>query len=170
MERSRNSSDSQTVLTRCVLVVRNELDQARLVRPDWLTSWRDDFKVCRERSLGRKRADLPGGCLTDTDLGLADTLRFFVGRDDVSDDSRDLELFGGLELARPKAEREPLTKTSKVPLKPIFKYPWSSLPSVRKKLCLKMAVMNESEMIMNPFVAFVSDFISSRPTWSRHPA
>lgn len=63
-----------------------------------------------------------------------------------------------------------LTKTSNVPLNPIFKYPWSSFARVRKKLCLKMAVTNESEMIMNPLVALVRAFISSRPTWSRHPA
>jgi hypothetical protein len=56
------------------------------------------------------------------------------------------------------------TKTSIVPLKPIFRYPASSLTNVLRKLCLKMAVMKESEMIMKPFVALVRDFISSRPT------
>jgi hypothetical protein len=33
-----------------------------------------------------------------------------------------------------------------------------------------MAMANESARIIKPFVALQSDFISSRPIWSRHPA
>jgi hypothetical protein len=150
--------------------VRHKLDQAGLVRSDRLARGRDDLEVRRERGLRREGADLPSGRLADTDLGLADALRLLVGGDDVADDSGDFELFRRLSLAMLTSRNAALTKTSNVPLKPILRLSWLSLLSERRKLCLKIAVMNESEMIMNPFVAFARDFISSRPTWSRHPA
>lgn len=62
------------------------------------------------------------------------------------------------------------TCTSKVALKPIRRWPSSSLSNKRWKLCLKIAVANESEITITPFVKFASDFISNKPTWSRQPA
>lgn len=41
---------------------------------------------------------------------------------------------------------------------------------MRRKLCLKMDVANESDRTMTPLVEFGNAFISRRPTWSRQPA
>lgn len=55
-------------------------------------------------------------------------------------------------------------------LKPISRKPAPSLLNMRKKLCLKIEVANESDRTMTPFVEFGMDFISNSPTWSKQPA
>jgi hypothetical protein len=76
-----------------------ELDQTRLVGLKGLTSRSNDFKVGRKRGFGGKGTDLPSGCLTDTNLGLADAGRLLVGGNDMSDDTGYLELFGSLTIS-----------------------------------------------------------------------
>lgn len=73
VECTSESGDSESELTRGVLVVRHELDETRLVRLKRLTGRSDYFKVGCERSFGGEGADLPSRCLTNTDLSLADT-------------------------------------------------------------------------------------------------
>ena len=99
MECTRNGSNSESVLTRGVLVVGDKLDQTGLVWSQRLTGGCDNFKVGRERRLGRQGANLPGGCLADTYFGFSDAGRLFVGGNDVSDHTGNLELFGGLSSA-----------------------------------------------------------------------
>lgn len=78
-----------------MLVVSNVLDETSRVGC-WLAGGVDDLEVDGEGGLVRERADFPGRSLTDSDLGLADGRSLLVGRDDVTDDSRDLELLRGL--------------------------------------------------------------------------
>jgi hypothetical protein len=101
VECSGEGGYSESELPRGVLVVRYELDQAGLVGLKGLTGGGDDFKVGCEGGFGGEGADLPGRGLTDTDFSLADTLRFLVGGDYVSNDSRHLELFGRLTVSSP---------------------------------------------------------------------
>jgi len=63
-----------------------------------------------------------------------------------------------------------LACTSNVALKPICKKSWSSLLNMRRKLCLKIDIANESDRTMTLFVGLGNDFISSKPTWSKQPA
>ena len=87
---------SESVLSRRMLIVGYKLDQAGLVWSERLTGRSDNFKVCRQRGLRREGTDFPGGGLTYSNFRLADAGGFLVGRDDMADDARDLELFGGL--------------------------------------------------------------------------
>lgn len=94
-EVSSDGGDAQAVDARGVLVVRDELDASSRVRRR-LAGGRDDLEVDGEGGLICERADLPGRRLTDSDFGLSDAGTLLVGRDDVTNDSRDLELLGGL--------------------------------------------------------------------------
>jgi hypothetical protein len=78
-----------------VLVVGDELDRAA-AGSGRLAGGRDDLKVNGERRLVGQAANLPGRRLADADLGLADAGALLVGRDDVADDARNLELLGRL--------------------------------------------------------------------------
>jgi hypothetical protein len=99
VERSSEGGDSESELTGGVLVVGYKLDQAGLVGLKGLTGRCHYFKVGGERCFRGKGTDLPGGGLTNTDLGLANAGGFLVGRDDVADDSGYLELFCSLPVS-----------------------------------------------------------------------
>ena len=73
VECTSESGDSESELTGCVLVVRDKLDQTRLVRLKRLTGRSDHFEVGSEGGFGGEGTDLPSGCLTNTDFGLANT-------------------------------------------------------------------------------------------------
>lgn len=79
VECSGEGGDSESELTRCVLIVRDELYQAGLVGLKRLTGGSDYLEVSCEGCFGGEGTDLPGGGLTDTNLGLSDARRFLVG-------------------------------------------------------------------------------------------
>lgn len=86
---------SQSEGTRRVLVVGHKLDQAGSGRRG-LALGSDDLKVHAERSFRGERADLPGGCLSDSNLGFSNTRALFSSRDDMANHPRDLQILGGL--------------------------------------------------------------------------
>lgn len=82
-----------------MLVVRNKLDETRLVGLKWLPSRSDDLEVCGKGGFWGERTDLPCRGLSYTDLGLANALRLFVCGDDMADDTRNLQFFCGLHIS-----------------------------------------------------------------------
>lgn len=76
--------------------MRDKLNESTRAGLKWLSSRSDDFKIDSSGRLGRERANLPSRGLCNPNLRLANACRLFVGRNGVSDESRDLELLGRL--------------------------------------------------------------------------
>ena len=93
-----NRRHTKAELTRCMLIMRHKLDQATRAWLQWLARWRRDLKVQTGARTGGDGAHLPRRRLSNTDLGLADTVRLFVGRYGVANQTTDLELLGALHL------------------------------------------------------------------------
>lgn len=81
-----------------MLVVSEKLDHTSSILRNGLTGRSDDFEVDSVGGFGGKGTNLPGGGLTDTDLCLSNPGSLLVRRDSVSDKSRNLELFGRLNV------------------------------------------------------------------------
>ena len=93
-----NRRHTKAELTRCMLVMRHKLDQATRAWLQRLASWRRDLKVQTSARTGRDGAHLPRRRLSNTNFCLADTVRLFVGRYGVANQTTDLELLGALHL------------------------------------------------------------------------
>lgn len=76
----------------------NELDHSSSILGNGLTGRGDDFEVDGVGGFGGKGTNLPGGGLTDTDFRLSNPGSLLVGRDGMSDQSRNLELFCSLDV------------------------------------------------------------------------
>lgn len=91
-----NSSDSQSLLTRRMLVVRDELDQASRAWLQWLACWSDHFEVDCFRCPRVDDVDFPCRSPTDANLRFTDTGGFLASGNRMADHTRNLQLLGGL--------------------------------------------------------------------------
>ena len=80
-----------------MLVARDKLDETSRTRLKRLSGGGDDLEIDRFCSTWRDSADFPGGCLTDTDFGLADTGRFLATWNCVTDEAGHFEFPRSLE-------------------------------------------------------------------------
>jgi len=93
--------DPQAELAGRMLVVRDKLDEPTLVRCHRSatgTGLGDDLEVYANGGARRDHAKLPGACLADADLRLADGSTLLVRRDGMAYHARDLKLFGRLDV------------------------------------------------------------------------
>ena len=84
-----------------MLVVCDELDEATLVRCHrgaTRTGLGDDLEVHAHGCARGDDTELPSACLANSDLRLADAPTLFVRGDGVANHTRDLELFGRLDI------------------------------------------------------------------------
>lgn len=169
-----NSGHTKSLLAGGVLIVRDKLDKPSRARLEGLSGSGNDLEVDSGRGTWCNRVNFPGWSLSYTYLCFADTSALLSSRDSVSDKAWHFQFLSGLgEVSVTNLNEQcsmSLTCTSKVALKPIRSWSWSSLLKTRKKLCLKIDVAKESDKTMTPLVELGNDFISSRPTWSRQPA
>ena len=93
--------DPQAELAGRMLVVRDKLDETTLVRRHrsaTRTGLGDDLEVYADGCARGNHTKLPGACLADPDLRLADRPTLFVCGDGMANHARDLELLRRLDI------------------------------------------------------------------------